>query len=111
MFSPCVSLVVAPELNTSNVTNMSTMFYNDFYLTTVPIYNTASLQTMRNAFVGCHSLTNDSLNNILTMCANATNYTETKTLKELGFSSETATTCTGLSNWSAAQAAGWTTGY
>jgi hypothetical protein len=45
------------------------------------------------------------------MCANATAYTKTKTLKAIGLSSAQATTCTGLSNWASAQSAGWTTGY
>lgn len=34
-----------------------------------------------------------------------------KTLKYVGLTSDQATTCTGLSNWAACEAAGWTTGY
>ena len=87
MFSNCKSLTTIPLLNTSNVTNMSSMFY------------------------GCDSLTNDSLNNILAMLTNATSYVSTKTLAYVGLSSEQASTCTTLSNWSVCEEAGWTTGY
>lgn len=111
MFSACTDgLVNAPSLNTQNVQDMSNLFYNCYALTTIPLYDTSSVTTMRNAFTNT-ALNNDSLNNVLAMCANATNYTGTKTLKDIGLSSGKATTCTGLSNWTAAQAIGWTTGY
>ena len=45
------------------------------------------------------------------MCANATSYTGTKTLAYIGLTSEQATKCQSLSNYSAFTAAGWTTGY
>lgn len=59
----------------------------------------------------CTSLSNTSLNNILASLLTATSYTGTKTLAYIGLTSAQATTCTGLSNWSALSAAGWTTGY
>lgn len=62
-------------------------------------------------FKNCTSLSNDSLNNILAMLTNATAYTGTKTLKYIGLSETQATTCTTLSNWTACETAGWTTGY
>ena len=56
-------------------------------------------------------LTDDSLNNLLKMCSNATNYTASKTLKDVGLTNTQATTCTGLSNWADCVTAGWSTGY
>ena len=58
----------------------------------------------------CPKLTDNSLNNILASITLATGVS-TKKLKSLGLSSTQATKCTTLSNWAAAQAAGWTTGY
>lgn len=62
-------------------------------------------------FSRCSSLSNESLNNILEMCINATSYTGTKTLKQIGLTSSQATTCQSLSNWNDFVTAGWTTGY
>ena len=45
------------------------------------------------------------------MCANATSYTYTKTLKYIGLTSEQANKCKTLSNYQAFLNAGWTTGY
>ena len=135
MFQDCTSLTTIPLLNTSKVTNMNYMFQNCSALTTIPLLNTSAVTSMRNMFSGCISLTtipqldtskvtnmmnmfnsctslsNDSLNNILAMLTNATSYTGTKTLKYIGLSETQATTCTTLSNWSACETAGWTTGY
>ena len=66
---------------------------------------------MNYMFSNCTSLSNESLNNVLAMCTNATSYTGTKTLKYIGINATQATTCQSLSNWSAFVAAGWTTGY
>lgn len=104
-----------PLIDTSNVVNMEYAFYYCQYLTTIPVLNTSKVEIFRNAFSSCTSLSNTSLNNILEMIANATYYnasTKTvKTLKWLGLTSSQATTCTTLSNWAAAEAAGWTTGF
>ena len=100
-----------PQLDTSAVNSMSNMFNNCTALTTIPLLNTSNVTSMSFMFNGCAALTNDSLNNILAMLTNATSYTGTKTLKYIGLSETQATTCTTLSNWSACEAAGWTTGY
>ena len=62
-------------------------------------------------FKNCTSLSDGSLNNILTICTNATSYPSTKTLKYIGLSEEQATKCQSLSNYQAFLDAGWTTGY
>lgn len=134
-FKACSKLQYVPLLDTSKVTNMNCLFYQDqllkeiplldtsnvsifwgmFYLCggleNVPVLNTSKATMLEKMFQSCPKLSNNSLNNILQMCANATSYTGTKTLQYLGLSSAQATTCTGLSNWTAAQTAGWTTGY
>ena len=96
---------------TSGVTSWFKAFYYCTDLEDVALMNTSSATNFNNMFAGCSKLTNESLNNILQMCANATNYTNTKTLSAIGISSTQATTCQSLSNYSAFTSAGWTTGY
>ena len=134
-FNDCTNLTTIPLLNTSNVTDMSSMFsYNDklteipllntsnvismqnmfFYfdiLTTIPLLNTSNVTNMNSMFQYCPNLSDESLNNILAMCANATKITSSKTLSRIGLTPDQATKCTTLSNYSAFTAAGWTTGY
>ena len=111
MFQDCSKLTTIPLLNTSKVTNMSGMFERCTNLTTIPLLNTSKVTGMMDMFKDCTSLSDESLNNILAMCANATSYAKTKTLKYIGLTSEQATKCTTLSNYSAFTSAGWTTGY
>ena len=107
----CTNLLSIPLLDTSKVTNMSYVLYGCTNLTTIPLLNTSKVTNMYSMFNGCTSLSDESLNNILAMCKNATSYTGTKTLKHIGLTSEQATKCTTLSNYSAFTSAGWTTGY
>ena len=112
MFYSCYNLIEVPQFNLSNLINMGTMFFNCSKLETVPAFNLTNVQTMNSAFESCCKLSETSLNNILESIANGTSLSTTnKTLRYIGLSSTQATTCTGLSNWSAAQAQGWTTGY
>ncbi len=111
MFNNCKSITEIPLLNSSKVTNMSQMFSGCSKLTTVPLFDTNKVTNILNMFLNCTSLSETSLNNILSMCINAISYTGTKTLKVLGLSSTQATTCQGLSNYQAFLDAGWTTGY
>ena len=66
---------------------------------------------MVDMFYYSRNLSDESLNNILAMCANATSYTGTKTLAYIGLTSAQANKCKTLSNYSAFTSAGWTTGY
>ena len=111
MFSNCKSLTTIPLLNTSNITSMYYMFNGCKNLTTIPELNTSNVTNMYGAFNDCTSLSDESLNNILAMCKNATSYTSTKTLKYIGITSEQANKCKTLSNYSAFTSAGWKTGY
>ena len=112
VFNNCTSLVTVPQFDTHSAETFTDMFKGCTNLQDVPLYNTLSAITLSDMFSSCPSLSDDSLNNILTMCVNATKVPTTKkTLKYVGLSEEQAATCTTLSNWSACEAAGWTTGY
>ena len=111
MFYNCKYLTAIPQLDTSNVTSMLCMFCDCYRLIDLPLLNTSSVADMNSMFSNCNDLSDESLNNILTMCTNATSYTSTKTLKEIGLSEKRATTCMTLSNYQAFLDAGWTTGY
>ena len=112
LFYSCLALIKAPTMNTSHITNAQNLFNQCESLVTVPNYNFSSLtgNNNYNMFNGCTSLSNESLNNILAACITMTGVTN-KTLKYIGLSSEQATTCQSLSNWSDFVTAGWTTGY
>ncbi len=111
MFSQCSNLIEVPLLDTSKVTNMHSMFISCTSLTTVPLLSTNVVTDMNYMFNNCPNLSDDSLNNILAMCANATKMTLGISLKAIGLTSAQATKCKTLSNYSAFTAAGWTTGY
>lgn len=111
MFSNCVNLISVPKLNINSATNTTYMFSNCVNLTTIPVLNIGSVTNMYYMFNRCTKLSNESLDNILAMCANATSYTNRKTLAYIGLTSAQATKCTTLSNYSTFTAAGWTTGY
>lgn len=110
-FSSCTNLKKVNLTGTNSVTNLYSLFYFCSNLEDVNEFDTSSVTNFNRTFTGCDKLTNQSLNNILQMCINATNYSGTKTLAQLGLSSTQATTCQGLSNWDAFVAAGWTSGY
>jgi surface protein len=113
MFYNCENLLTVPQLNTSSATKMGSMFYNCKNLTTIPQLDTSKVTNMNYMFQTCKSLTDESLNNILAMCINATSYTGTKTLRILGIESINypASRIQALSNYQAFIDAGWTIGY
>ena len=111
LFSGCASLTSIPLLDVSNVTDVAYMFAACTNLVTIPQLDTSKVTNMMYMFMKCTNLSDDSLNNVLAMCANATLYTGTKTLKYIGISEEQATKCTTLSNYEMFTSAGWTTGY
>lgn len=112
MFYSCTNLVNVPLLNTENVvSSMNGMFYGCTSLVSVAQLNTSKTTGMRSMFTGCTKLSNETLNNILAMCINAKDITTDKNLRDIGLSSYQASVCQTLNNWSAFEAAGWTTGY
>jgi len=110
LFNNCGNLINVPALDTSNVTTMMYMFYYCKNLETIPLFNTGKVVTMYLTFGGCSKLNDESLNTILQMCTNSA-IKSSKTLKNIGLTSEQATRCQSLSNYSAFTSAGWTTGY
>ena len=110
-FHSCKSITSIPQLNTSLTYDFWGFVKNCTSLVTVPILDMNKATVMQSMFSGCINLSDESLNNILAMCTNATSYTKTKTLAYIGLSEEQANKCKTLSNYSAFTAAGWTTGY
>ena len=112
LFYRMINLIKIPDnFSTTGVENFSSMFDNCQSLVDIPVLDTSSATNFRYFVNSCPSLSNDSLNNIMKMAINATNYNSTKTLKNMGLSSEQATICQGLSNYSDFIEAGWSTGY
>ena len=57
MFGLCHKLTTIPQLDTSNVANMGSMFYECFSLTTIPQLDTSKVTDMNRMFFSCTSLT------------------------------------------------------
>ena len=57
MFYDCSALTTIPELDTSNVTEMRYMFYDCSALTTIPKLDTSNVMDMSGMFNGCSALT------------------------------------------------------
>ena len=57
MFNGCNSLTSVPLFDTSRVTNMNGMFYNCISLTSVPLFDTSNVTNMSQMFYNCTSLT------------------------------------------------------
>lgn len=112
-FSSCKEITSMPLWDTHLVTNMQSMFYMCSKLADVPVLDTSVLLAAGNMFQSCNNLTDESLNNILKMCINATIYTGTKTLNALGIKKVkySQSKIESLSNYADFIAAGWTTGY
>jgi hypothetical protein len=109
MFQDCKGLKHIPELDMSSATNIGSMFYGCRALEDIPIFNWENVSSNGNTFYECYSLTDESLNNIMASCITVTK--GTRTLKAMGITSDQATRCQSLSNYSAFTSAGWTTGY
>lgn len=110
MFKNRKDIFIFPMIDTSNVTNMNSVFYSSS-INIVPVLETKNVTGFYDTFGYCNQLEPNSLNNIMQMCINATSYTRKKTLKYIGLSSTQAETCQTLSNYQAFLDAGWTTGY
>lgn len=136
-FSYCQSLKELPFLNTTNVTSMSNAFAGcskiesvpEYYtpivsnfqnafasctqLKNVPVLITSSVTNMGNMFQYCPNLTDESLDNILKMCINATRYSGNKILKNLGITSTDypSSRIQALPSYQDFVNAGWSIGY
>ena len=56
MFQLCINLTSVPQLNTSKVTSMDSMFYSA-KITSIPLLNTSNVTTMSATFQNCSGLT------------------------------------------------------
>lgn len=112
-FYNCENLNSLPLLDTSNVTDMKFMCRGCLLLKDVPILDTSKVVQMQNAFQNTPKLSDNSLDNILQMCINATSYTETKTLYYIGFNlvEQKASKIQALPHYQDFINAGWTIGY
>lgn len=112
-FKNCNNLVSLPQLDTKNITSFNNMCINCYALKNVPIYDTTSLTAMTSCFNNCTALTDESLDNILQMCINASSYTGTKTLNSIGIKSTNYSQekIESLPHYSDFTTAGWTTGF
>lgn len=98
-----------PSFNTPNVENMAYMCDGCSELVNFPVLDVTKVTTMENMFRDCPKLSDTSLNNILDMCAHTTSaMTMQKRLSNLYLSGAQINRCQLLSNWSSAQANGWT---
>ena len=61
MFYGCRALTTVPDMDTSQVTTMQSMFYNCRALTTVPDMDTSQVTDMQSMFYGCSSLTDGNV--------------------------------------------------
>ena len=117
MFQNCSSLTSLDlsGFKTTNVTNMNSMLNGCSSLTDITFgsyFSIAKVTNMQNIFSGCTSLSNTSLNNILGILPSVNKLSSSnRRLSYLGLTYDQATTCTSLSNWAAAQTAGWSTGW
>lgn len=112
MFKNCYRLHTIPQFDTSKVTNMYGTFNSCIALVSIPVLNTSKVTDFTSTFANCTSLSDDSLNNILAMCKNATSYTGTKTLSVLGLDTNLySARIQTLSNYQDFINAGWTIGY
>lgn len=57
LYSNDKQLIYAPNIDTSNVTDMTSMFKGCSSLTTIPLLDTSNVTDMREMFNGCKSLT------------------------------------------------------
>ena len=112
MFENTKGLTTIPLLDTSNVTNMNSMFYGSG-ISTIPLLNTSKVTDMGSMFSNGRSLTDESLDNILQMCINATSYAKTKKLSQLGLRSVyyPVSRIQALPHYQDFLDAGWTIGY
>lgn len=107
VFKGCSSLITAPALNTSNSTLFNELFSGCTLLENVPVYDTAKCTNFSSMFYQCPALSNNSLDNILVMCINATAYTGNKKLSQLGIANTYDTRITALEHYQDFLAAGW----
>ena len=96
-FTNDTDLIFMPLVDTSCIVDMNNMFSGCINLIEIPFLDTSSVETMIGAFGnktspnGTSRLSNESIDNILLMCINATSYTGGKSLSSIGLISAVGT--------------------
>lgn len=110
-FSEDKKLIWFPLVDTSKVTNMTSMFYYCTSLEEIPQFDTSNVTDMRYMFQSCNKLTDTSIDNILQFCI--TSKVKNGTLKYLGFNSNDypINRIEALPHYQDFLDAGWTIGY
>lgn len=109
-----VKKIILNSNNNPNLTAVQNMFFSSGYLKELDLSNfdISKVTNANNMFQYTPNLTNESLNSIMGAFVNNTGLSASnKKLSYLGFTSTQVNVMTGLSNWTALQDAGWTTGY
>lgn len=110
MFKNCSKVKTIELADVHSITALNQAFYNCSVLETITGLNSTKITNFKQAFYGCNSLNDDTLNKILSLCINATSYTGTKTLNELGFTNTSiypVSRFEALDNYQAFIDAGW----
>ena len=114
-FNGFYEMIKIGYFNTINVTNFSSCFSGCNKLQDLPLLDFSSATTLTSVFSACFAFNNTSLDNILQMCAGASNYTGTKTLQYLFNSNMSSyypsSTIQGLAHYQDFLDAGWTIGW
>ena len=113
-FSGCSKITSIPQLNTPAVANFSSFVNGCTALTTIPLMDTHTCTNMKNFAANCPNLSDESLDNILQMCAGVSLvYMQTKTLVDVGIKKTvySQSKIESLPHYQDFIDAGWTTGY
>jgi hypothetical protein len=93
MFVQCESLTSVPLLDTSSAETMEAMFMNCYNLLTYPQFNTSNVLTMDSMFANCNSLTDITLLNtgVVTNVESMFNHCESVSSNILAFYQQMST--------------------
>lgn len=86
MFYGCYKITTVPLFNISNVTNMSSMFYGCSKLTTIPQFDISNVTSMTSTFTNCPNLEKIHMININTFLniGSSTKFTREALLEIIG---------------------------
>lgn len=100
------------NLDLTQVTDVGYMFAGDDLLVNLKLTGVTipKVTRMTGMFNTCTSLSKESLNQILALCASATSYKETKSLAAIGVPETVRSKASSCSNYSAFYNAGWMVG-
>ena len=107
MFKGCASLVTAPLYDLSACTLLNELFNGCTALVNIPLYDASACTNFTSFVNNCLQLSDTSLDNILQMCIDATAYTGTKKLSQLGVNSAYDTRIAALPHYQDFLDAGW----